>query len=606
MADEPYIPRKTLDELNASHPTGTRHEAMKKIAISLIGNGLSEQAVFSELRTKFPAKDIPDAEIEKIVRWASQQGFQPSAQTYRRPSGQWRTPEPKKPADPAELVKWWLAGGTTTLEKLIESSPIPIPKEPKEMAATALELLYEPNDNLNIVAKHSVTKEGKANPKGGGKILPRVQWCEWFLAKGIPQGEAGAWFRMNPVAEVGSGDDGAPTNDDVTQHRFVLVESDVLPLELQLAFYARLKLPIALIESSGGKSIHAWVAVNARDRATYEAMAVKLMDALAPFGIDKGNRNPSRLSRLPGAHRKIKAQDGGIQRLLYLRVIDQPWTEADLEDFIGSLAITCVEEFPMRPVVERATERYEFLFNNQGKTGVMTGITGFDRTSGGLKPGQMTVVASGTNGGKTTFALNIVNYALMNNVGVLLVTLEMDKDEIIDILAAMNARVHRSVFNTGAFQEEDFQRMGAHLPRIAQYRLWIEDSPFFGIEQLRRRAQQLTSEGKIGLIVVDYVQLIPPPNHDAPREQQVAQISRELRMTAKAVKQPIIAISQVNDENKLRESRALSHEAHNVILLETTESGQMKMKVVKGRSIPKMDYLLDFQPEYSLIKGVHI
>ena len=117
---------------------------------------------------------------------------------------------------------------------------------------------------------------------------------------------------MNPLDGRGIAD----TN--ITAFRYALLESDALPMELQLALFARLPLPIAAVLSSGGRSYHAWVRVDAADAATYRKIVSRLLQMLAQFAVDAKNKNPSRLSRLPGAKRIIGAVGDGVQRLLYL------------------------------------------------------------------------------------------------------------------------------------------------------------------------------------------------------------------------------------------------------------------------------------------------
>jgi hypothetical protein len=117
---------------------------------------------------------------------------------------------------------------------------------------------------------------------------------------------------MNPVDGCGVAD------VNVTAFRFALVESDTLPLELQLPLFARLPLPVAAVIGSGGRSVHAWVKVDARDADEYRATVAQMLALLARFGVDGKNKNPSRLSRLPGARREIGAAGDGVQRLLYL------------------------------------------------------------------------------------------------------------------------------------------------------------------------------------------------------------------------------------------------------------------------------------------------
>jgi len=122
---------------------------------------------------------------------------------------------------------------------------------------------------------------------------------------------------MNPVDGAGV------TDSNVTAYRFALVECDSSPLDLQLSFFAKLALPVAAILASGGRSLHAWVKVDAQTAAEYQATVARLLALLARFGVDGKNKNPSRLSRLPGVMRTIGATGDGRQRLLYLNPAPQ-------------------------------------------------------------------------------------------------------------------------------------------------------------------------------------------------------------------------------------------------------------------------------------------
>lgn len=130
--------------------------------------------------------------------------------------------------------------------------------------------------------------------------------------KGTPQSKAGAWLRMNPVDGKGIAD------ANVTTFRFALLEIDTVPLKLQLSLFARLPLPVNAILLSGRKSAHCIVRVNARTAESYRQKVNELLALLKPFGVDQSNKNPSRLTRLPGAMREFGASVDGRQRLLYL------------------------------------------------------------------------------------------------------------------------------------------------------------------------------------------------------------------------------------------------------------------------------------------------
>jgi hypothetical protein len=181
--------------------------------------------------------------------------------------------------------------------------------------------LYHKDDFLNVVTDFTIEqqKDGtqKANPKGAGKILLRDDWMRAIRDNGVPQSKAGAWIRPNPIKQHGTGKSGATCDSDVTNFRFCLLESDDLPLNLQLSLWGRLPLPVAAIIHSGGRSAHAWVMLNCSTAEEFQAKVNRIFGLLARFGICQNNKNPSRLSRLPGASRQIGRREEGAQRLLY-------------------------------------------------------------------------------------------------------------------------------------------------------------------------------------------------------------------------------------------------------------------------------------------------
>jgi len=608
---QPYIPAKTVEKLNSSHPKGTRHKAIKDIAISLLGNGFSDQAVFAQLRSQFEKgpDGIDDNEINEVIAWAIDKNPAPSVPRYghnggfpspRPPSRPQPNPAPSKIRTPLEQAEWWLGSFRITQEAFSGRSPVPMPETRELRLDKLLELLYHPEEHLNIVCKFTLDADGKANPQGAGKILTAQQWREWIVNDGIPQSDAGGWMRPNPTKPEGSGKGGSIMDDDIAIFRFVMVEFDDFPIALQLSMYARLKLPIAAVLLSGGKSAHAWIRVDCQNQESYVSIRQRIYSVLEPFGIDPSNKNPSRLSRLAGAVRKIQPNGTGEQTLLWLNPNLEPFDEKAVASFEESLLVPAIEELPLRSVLHNASQRYEELFQNRGRLGIPTGIEEFDRDTGGLKNGQMVIVAAQTGIGKSTLAMNMINTALMSGVGVAMFSMEMDRDEICDILVSMNCRVNRNVFNTGNFSADDTARIIQHTPTLAAMPLWIFDEPVQTTNQMRARTMQLCAEGKIGLIVIDYIQFTSvAEDQRESREQQIAGISRAIRTLAKETKKPVVALSQLNDEGKIRESRVIAHDAHTVILLEgDMQQGEMKMRVVKGRAIPKKDYLLRTEPQY--------
>ncbi len=318
----PFIPPRTLEKLASLHPEGTRHRAKLEIALPLIGNGITPETVASLLREKFPAAS--EHEIRSVIDWCiarnpTPSGFGQSATLPRRAAP--KAVEAITAEHAIENAEKYLDDFRCDEADLWHVSPW-VPLEDWRLDSLMMICAaYGKTEQINIVTGYTtVEKDGvtKANPMGAGLTMLRDDWLRHIREHGTPHSEAGAWVRMNPVLPAGSGAKGAICDADVTAHRFALLESDMLPMELALSLYARLPLPVFAILSSGGRGPHAWAKLDCADEETYRADVTKLFRLLARFGIDPSNRNPSRLSRLPGAQRNIGASGEGEQRLYYL------------------------------------------------------------------------------------------------------------------------------------------------------------------------------------------------------------------------------------------------------------------------------------------------
>lgn len=604
MNDTPYIPRKTIEELESSHPEGSRHAAIIKIAYSLVGNGLPRDAIYATIRPKFPP-DKTDREILDVIDWCIQQGPSPSVPLNGNGSG-YRpnvvfpgmsapraTPPPKKTKEELEaealsLALDFISDDSIGIDETVKRSVVEI-GDFSTHSATLFESLYNPDDRINIVCDYTVNEKGKANPKGGGKSLTRDEWVAWFKKEGSPSSKAGAWVRPNPCGD-GTGKGGAIQDDDILRFEFMLIESDFLDIDVQLSLYAKWKLPIAAILTSGGDSAHAWVRISAPDYATYSEWVKRILDALKPFGFDQSNKNPSRLSRLPGAVRVIGASDEGRQRLLYVDPLTSPFGVESIQEFEKQVTPPFLNRYPLRDTALNSIERYDELQRNRGATGLLTGLKRFDDVSGGLKRGNMIVLAAETNVGKSLLALNIINEAINSGKTCALFSLEMDRDEIWDLLLSLNLKLDRNVFNTGNFSEQQMLSITNGSGRISRLPLHIFDDPVMTVDDIELACAKLIQDFNLQLVVVDYLQLVSPPAFfKDSREQQIAHIGRAIRMMAKKFKVPFIAVSQLNEDGKIRESRAVVHDAHIVLMLEVEEN-ELRLRIAKGRSIPKFTF----------------
>jgi hypothetical protein len=302
---KPNLPAEIRRKLLNPATPGGRHKQIVEIVCALVARGFDTEEIFRQVRPSY-GLDVSDDEIRGVIGWASgKEGrpvFRKSAQSRRSRVHH---------CSPVAQAESFLAGFSCVEADLWEASPWRPLEDWRFDSLMFLAGMYFSGEQINIVTEFS-TSGGKANPKGYGRTLERDKFMRVIRDSGTPQSDAGAWIRMNPTDGKGI------TDKNITAFRFALLECDYLPLSLQISLFSRLPLPINAILASGGKSLHAWVRVNAPDLASYRSKVGKMFVLLERFGIDQSNKNPSRLSRLVGAQRQIGATEDGWQRLLYL------------------------------------------------------------------------------------------------------------------------------------------------------------------------------------------------------------------------------------------------------------------------------------------------
>jgi hypothetical protein len=209
-------------------------------------------------------------------------------------------------SDPKENILNFIGDFRCDGDDIRNASPYKIPRLIQvdhfhRQGAYLVETLFEIGENVNIVHQSKPDRNGKHQPANAGTTLPSNQWTTRLLEP-TPERPGGYWMRMNPL-------DGAGVADkNVSAFRFCLLEFDDVPLELQLSLLAKLPLPIAAIISSGGRSYHAWIRLNAPTWDGYKNEVAELYKRMGRFGVDEKNKNASRLSRLPGAFRGDQQQ----------------------------------------------------------------------------------------------------------------------------------------------------------------------------------------------------------------------------------------------------------------------------------------------------------
>ena len=289
-----------MELANPAAPGG-RHEQARRIIFSLVGQGFCGDAIFVQVRGMY-GPDFADAEIRSLIRGAEKKNPAPAGFGRYHNSPAPRPAQPVTQESATAAVERFLKGFQCDEADVWHASPW---RPLEDTAFDALPLfagLFLGGDLVNVCPEH-----------GAGMTKSRDEWLGHVRAHGAPSGTIGCMFRPNPVSGTPTGEKGGWTDADITAHRFALVESDLLPLDLQLSVLARLPLPIAAIIFSGGKSYYALVRVGAPDAVEYRKEVGRMLALLRPLGFDQSTGNPSRMSRLPGAVR-----GEGLQRLIYL------------------------------------------------------------------------------------------------------------------------------------------------------------------------------------------------------------------------------------------------------------------------------------------------
>lgn len=238
---------------------------------------------------------------------------------------------------------------------------------------------------------------------------------------------------------------------------------------------------------------------------------------------------------------------------------------------------------PLTDILHETFERLDHLHKNAGQLrGIPTGYIDLDKKLGGLQKSDLVILAARPSMGKTSLALDIArNVAVNHKIGVGVFSLEMSKDQLVDRLLSSEADVNLWKLRTGQLSEagdnNDFQRIGDAMGRLSEAPIYIDDSAGATVMEIRTKARRLQSENELGLIVVDYLQLMQGSNSEN-RVQEVSEISRSLKGIARELNVPVLALSQLNRavENRpdkkplladLRESGSIEQDADVVMFI---------------------------------------
>ena len=275
-------------------------------------------------------------------------------------------------------------------------------------------------------------------------------------------------------------------------------------------------------------------------------------------------------------------------------------------------------------------ERIEELQRSPGAvTGVPTGFPELDNMTAGFQPGDLVVLAGRPSMGKTAIALNFAQHAAIEaEVPVAVFSLEMSKESLVQRLLCAEGRVDSSRLRRGSLQDDEYQRLATAAGLLNTAPVWIDDTPAISALELRAKARRLRAEVDLGLIVVDYMQLMTGPSRVENRQQEISAISRGLKAVAKELGVPVLALSQLSRApeqrtgdhrprlSDLRESGAIEQDADLVLFifreevyksreeveLDPTLAGKAELIIGKQRNGPTGGLSLYFHKSYTLFE----
>lgn len=302
--------------------------------------------------------------------------------------------------------------------------------------------------------------------------------------------------------------------------------------------------------------------------------------------------------------------------------VDEIVNAAQAEIYAVTEQRTNEDYAPLSDIMEGALDEIEAIGSRNGQmSGVPTGFADFDQLTNGLHPGQMIVIAARPAMGKSTLALDFARAcSIQHKLPSVIFSLEMGRNEIAMRLLSAEARVALHHMRSGNMTDDDWTRVARRMPDVSEAPLFIDDSPNLSMMEIRAKCRRLKQRNDIKLVVIDYLQLMQSggSRRAENRQQEVSDMSRNLKLLAKELEVPVIALSQLNrgpeqrtDKrpmvSDLRESGSIEQDADMVILLhredayekESPRAGEADLIVAKHRNGPTATITVAFQGHYS-------
>lgn len=274
----------------------------------------------------------------------------------------------------------------------------------------------------------------------------------------------------------------------------------------------------------------------------------------------------------------------------------------------------------LKEILPETVDRIDLLHQAGGDiTGIPTGYTEFDKMTAGLQPGDLIIIAGRPSMGKTTLAVNIAeNAAIGSKVPTAIFSMEMPSQQLAFRMISSLGRVDQTHLRTGRFPDEDWSRINTAVQLMSEAPIFIDDTGGLSPTEVRARARRLKRERGLGLIVLDYLQLMQVPGNTENRATEISEISRSLKALAKELALPIIVLSQLNRSveqrvdkrpvmSDLRESGAIEQDADLIVFIyreevydkDTPRKGLASINIAKQRNGPVGDFSLTFVARFT-------
>jgi replicative DNA helicase len=363
-----------------------------------------------------------------------------------------------------------------------------------------------------------------------------------------------------------------------------------------------------------------------------ELRRVDLLEAVGGVGVltslqanTPATSNAGRYARIVEEHallRRLIGVAGEIAEMGYSVPEDVTQVVDEAETLVFQVAQRRTSDTlkPIKELLEESLDRLEALFDRgESITGVPSGYLDLDEQLSGLQPSNLVIVGARPGMGKTAFALGMVaNAAMEAHTPVLLFSLEMSHSEISQRLLCAEARVDATRMRNGRLHESDWPKITHAIGRLAEAPIYVDDNPNVTVMDIRAKARRMKSRDGLGLVVVDYLQLMTGRARAENRQVEVSEISRSLKILARELEVPVVALSQLSRNLEmradkrpvladLRESGSLEQDADVVMFIyrdelydpDSADRGTAEILVAKHRNGPTGKTQLAFLDHYT-------